>query len=362
MTERLIFEDYKNQRDTVELYENIVDSYSQGPQIEGLATDELQEALKDPETEYIEIKLANNRIKLPFLVKLEHAHWVNQKFFSDRGYKISEIMYCVLPQSMLNKLASIEYSKRLAELSDQKGNLRVLVDYPEFSKHSYLMLNMPYSFDPLLTSNNTPAATYHYTTTVQAKPEGFKNFKPTPGIRRISSDEIPKHFERIWDIYDKQFKGLVEDHPIAGALSKDELLNVITSPHSRLTAYFDKNNILQTFGYVVEDLRLCPWLNLRYYDSMAQGLPVNYMSGIASSPDSHTINSGIIMNSMMYEALKLYSGKFFLAFECSNKSATYIPRLVHRAFEQSQMIDFCLNELKHYYQLININTQHQSQE
>lgn len=329
--------------------------HTSGPQIEGLAPEELSAAVQDPETEFI--KTADGTT-LPLCAKLDYASWLNKDFFDAKGYQPDSMRYCLLPQDLLREeLGEAPMAAKLREIIGRKDSLSLLIDYPESSEPFYKRFPVPHTVDLLTTENGTPAATYHYRTKLKARQEEMGVFNSDPAIRTVTPDEVDRHFERVWEIYNLRFKTLVDDHPIAGEMPKETLLATLKSPDTHLAAYFDDDQQIQSFGYVVSNLDLCPWLNQEYFRAEAEGLPLVYMPGIASSPNAMISTSTKIMNFMLKKQLD-ETPDFVLTFECSNKSATYIPKLVKRAFDQSGLVDYKeFPELKHYYRVVNFNAQ-----
>ena len=332
-------------------YFNILDECSVGPQIEGLAPEVYGDVLNDQST----ISLTINDSRLPLFGILKYAEWINTEFFEEHGYNTDELYFCLLPQKFIEENIE-EVENTILEQNIENGRFTTLIDYPDLnevkpiSELSYTVSDV----DNLVTSVGTPAATYHYKADFTPVPEKVKEFKLDQNVQRIQNpDVIEKNFERIWEIYSKQFKALVDDHPINGAIPKDILKETILSEGSDLYAYFDGDGILQSFGYIIKDFKLCPWLNKEYFDEISDGKQVLYMPGIATAPESGLSVSTKIMETILYNNLNEF-GEWVVTFECSNISAQYIPMLVERAIENSGIAKFSgLKEVKHMYEVVS---------
>lgn len=339
------------------LYLQAVADHTVGPQAEGVLPEHVQDVVQDPRTEFLGSGAdAHHSAKIPFIVPIEYATWINQDFLNDRGHKTG-LMYCSLPQDFINQVNEVELGSSINRVLSRSENLKLLIDFPEDSTPFYQRLSIPYSTDTLLTADGTEAATYHYETTCSPNLDAIEEFEPNPNIRHLTQEELINHFPRLWDIYSRRFKDLVDDHPVSGAFNKEELLQILIADGSRVSAYFDTEGTIQAFGHLVDDLKLCPWLNQNYFQKLAQGKHILYMPAIATAPEAGVSVSTQIMNNMLYDTLNLY-GEFVLTFECSNKSAQYIPKIVRRAFNQSGLVDYTdFAEKKHYYQIVSFNSQ-----
>jgi len=341
-------------------YLEVIERNTTGPQVEGLEPSELEAVLADPSTEFIEIadSETGELKKLPLMSTVGYAHWFNTEFLQKHGYNPDYLMYSLLPQNFLDtKVDHAVLKSTIEKIRDKKNGLSLLVDYPETTRPFYNGFPVPHTVDLLLTSNDTPAGIYHYRSVCKAKEQELGEFQPDPSVRIIPPEEVDNYSDRIWEIYNTGFQGLVEDHPISGMIPKEDLISTLKSPDSTLGAYIDDRGVLQSFGYTVSNLSLCPWLNKDYFVREAKGLPMVYMPGIVSSPGAYVGSSTKIMNLLLKYTLTR-SPEFVLTFECSNKSATYIPKLVKRAFSQSGIVDYeDFSEIKYDYRVVNFQSQ-----
>ncbi|HEY4963801.1 MAG TPA: hypothetical protein VIH90_03845 [Candidatus Saccharimonadales bacterium] len=336
-------------------YDNIVKHNTVGPQIEGLSDEEMQEALKDPRTESIMIKEPNGRKvhEVPFIAPIEYAGWLNGKFFNERGYDQSTLYYCLLPQSVLADNRDVVKDK-IESILREKGNIQIVVDYPD---NSELAVDLPIgelAIDDLITAQQTPAATFHYRAVIEAKGAiTEEDQKLDPNVVILSPDMIDANSDRIWDIYSVRFQTLVDDHPIIGALPRDQLLAELKSEDNLVAAYFDAEGVLQGFGNNVSDLGLCPWLNSEYFESQSEGLPIIYQPAIVASQE-YALSIGPHIIKTLLSARLAQFNKFMITFECSNASVEYIPKIVSRSILRSNLAtisDFTV--VRHLYKVAN---------
>ncbi len=332
-------------------YINVVAEHSVGPQIEGLALEQYDKVVDDANTIFIDI----DPNKLPLFGLLKYAEWINLEFFENRGYDTSKLYFCLLPQKLIaENIEQVE--NEITRQAREKDGFSALVDFPDMPEVAPMSERVRgvSHIDRLITSVETPAATYHYKANFIPIPERIETFKVDPNVRKIANpDQIEAYFERIWDIYNRQFKALVDDHPINGAIPREVLRDTLLSEGSDLYAYIDDDGVLQSFGYIVRDFELCPWLNKKYFDIESGGKQVMYMPGIATAPESNLSVSTKIMESLLYNNLKEF-GEWVVTFECSNISSQYIPKLVEEAAKSVGIAKFSgLREIRHKYEVVS---------
>ncbi len=329
-------------------YYELIDKNTVGPQIEGLGPIELNDALNDSSTKYIEI----DNIKVPFLVNIKHAAWFNEAFLNGKDINTETLYYSVLPQKLLNTDPQY-FLNAINEIKDKEVTCTVLLDYPQVEKPFYSKSSDELNVDHLITSNGTPAATFHFESKFSPVSEKLLQYVPEDNLEYLNTkEEVDANFERIWEIYSKQFESLVADHPINGALTKEDLYQSLISDNTNLLVYLDENSVVQSFGYIVKDLNLCPWLNTDYFMSESSGDPIYYMPGIATDPEAGLSLSMKIMKELLCDNL-MEVGSWTITFECSNISASYIPKLVTRTLEKAGVADYTpLKEYKYLYEVV----------
>ncbi len=333
---------------TLRSYENDVSHYSMGPQLEGLPIRDFQRALRDKDS--ISIRGIKDRSML--FVPIGYSPWINEKFFAHCGYDVSRLLYCAQPQRKLENYQATDIEKSVKEAITKHRAEGIIFDYLEgesyFEDHKF-----GFKIDKLVTSDGSPAATFHYTTRGEALPNR-PSFKPDPHIVSISeSSGMKEHFDSIWKIYSERFQVLVDDHPIKGALGKQDLYDVLASEGSISYGYIDDTGVLRGFGYMVHDIALCPWLNKDNFID-PEGRPVRYFPGIASDKKNTSLVSGPLIKSFLNNYFS-QNDSGVLAFECSNISSRYIPKLVKISLERAGIAHFSnLEEKRYFYNVLSL--------
>jgi hypothetical protein len=332
---------------STEYYLAVVESHSVGPQAEGLSAEEIYMAINDLRTEYLtsEDPESGDELRVPFLVDVSCAQWVNEEFFQ-KEMDERPLFYCALPQAYLSKLKAEDVRDKIENIRAQKGHFSVLYDFPE-EINPFFTKDID-EIDDLVTPEGTPAAIFHYHATIEPDEKGLRGFQAPVNISLLNEDEINNNYDQLWKIYVQQFQKLVDHHPIAGALPYGVLKESLLDPTTILMAHKDQAGDIRSFGYYVEDIHKCGWINAEYYQGQNDIL---YMPGIATDPSYSSPVGSIIMSSLLSKALKEH-GVFKLTFECSNKSCKYIPKIVQRMFDRSGLAKpINLKEYRHYYKL-----------
>lgn len=315
----------------------------EGPQQEGIDPENFKKSLHDKQS--VKARVLSNT-KLPVFVPMHYASWLNPEFFAKKGYEPSDLAYSSVPQSsFMDKDPS--FIRDLFHKAAIKGYKGIIFDY--FENNEIFETVLPsQSIDELYTSDGTPSQVFHYHVKTHSIPGGVEKYKTDKNIISINKDSLDEYFPNIWSIYDSRFQDLVDDHPIRGQLSMDELKEVLGAEGCSLKAYVDDNGDVQSFGYLIEDLGLCPWLNQAYFEQQSDGNPTVYFSGIASAKSSSRLTSFSLINAFTFDMAKL-GPDANLTFECSNKSARYIPRIVKKSFQYGGMRELEEMTETHYH-------------
>lgn len=320
-----------------------------GPQQEGIEPLNFKRALHDK----LSVKeRIYSKEKLPVLVPMHYASWLNPDFFVKKGYEPNDLAYSIIPQ---NSYAEFDQKtiKQIFKNAYSKGYKGIIFDYYEDSE-VFEKLVTKENVDELITSDGTPAQVFHYHAKLHANPQAFEKYKPDKNVISIDQSDLDLFFTQIWDIYDSRFQELVDDHPIRGQLSQKELHEVLSAEGCYLKAYIDDDRKIQSFGYLISDLKLCPWLNKEFFKEKSDGDQTVYFSGIASAKTSSRMTSFSLINAFTHQLAQKWP-ESNLTFECSNKSAKYIPRIVKKSFEVGGMCKLeDMTERRYHYKVIKL--------
>jgi len=305
-------------------------------QVEGLTPDELTRALLDRRTQHIRVTNPDTgeKIRLPFAVPVRYASWINPKYLEKHGYDMDTTLYCAIPQSVLATFDQKELASAMQQLQ-KSGVGSLLIDHSEHIESPLATVVGGVETDDLTTEGpkGSPAAIFHYNTVVRGDAKKAAEYENASDrfMRDLSAEEVEEYFDQLWDVYQSRFQDLVDDHPIAGMIPREDLLAQLQSENCRTTAYMGESGKIVAFGYLVNDLKLCPWLNADHLLEKAGDLPIVYMPGIAAVKGLPGLVAGDIMRHQIKNTIQEYED-FYLAFECTNVSMQYIPLFVRRAF------------------------------
>jgi hypothetical protein len=335
-------------------YIDIVEDYSLGPQVEGLTSGEVAAAMEDERSKTLLVTQEDGEIvELPFLVPLQYAPWLNQDFFMKRGINTDRLFVSILPQLFLAEHQT-ETGLALQNLVEQEEGAEIVIDYPEHAETIVRGLSVPAEVNDLITEAGSPAATYHYETFVTPVGHDPEAIDTDSRVRKLDKDQVEQYFEEIWDIYTSQFQSLVDDHPVNGAIDKEQLYLSLVSESSKTFAFIDDDNELKGFGYLLSDLSICPWLNPKHFNSDPD-TPLFYMPGIAAEVSTAGLKIGSKILEKIIRDNLAEVGSFKGTFECSNLSALYIPKILTRTLDSMPDVAYDgIAEVKHFYKVLKL--------
>lgn len=155
-------------------------------------------------------------------------------------------------------------------------------------------------------------------------------------VQTIEDDDA----ERIWEIYENPFDKLTEEHPMNAGFTKTELLDILSDPNVAKIINRVEGKI-STLCFFVQDFDQCSWFNKKYYKEQ---YPEYYNTnnilifpGIVT--DEH-LQGSLFSLPIMSLVTKLFvkrGSNMLITFECTETSATYIPKIVTFAINHSQM-------------------------
>jgi hypothetical protein len=337
--------------DEVGDYQETVLRHTTGPQIEGIDISQYEKVVDDPRTVFVELSDRN----IPFITSLDYAPWVNREFLEFHGHDPKKTFVQILPQVISADNPEV-CGKAYDDFFSRYQDHALLIDYPEEVEPFYKTTEVDgITIDQLETSNETPAATFHYHCKFSPDEQALDEYVPSKNAVEMSRDQIESSFDRMWSMYQEQFQLLVNDHVVNGALAKDDLYQSLTTNGVSVYAYVNDDGEIDAFGYLTEDTEDCPWLNQDYMKDLQKQYdrPLLFMPGIVTDLRVRRPVGQEIMKKILFENLKKF-GEWALAFECSNISAQYVPKLVKRSVERAEIGSMTeLAMTRHLYEVAN---------
>jgi hypothetical protein len=135
-----------------------------------------------------------------------------------------------------------------------------------------------------------------------------------------------RQLDELWRIYERQFAALVEPHPCRQMQTEEEFTAMVRD-RSALTVVSTVGERIAAFSVFAEDLSACGWLRAEWFEAPGGPAPV-YFAGIAVDPqlEGHRFSAGLI--AAIARVVVTSGADRDLVFQCTNRSARYVPRLV----------------------------------
>ena len=144
--------------------------------------------------------------------------------------------------------------------------------------------------------------------------------------------------EKIWEIYDRPFEQLGEQHPEHAGFEKEELLEILEDENIEKIVN-RVNGEITTLCFFVNDFKYCEWFNEDYY---SKKYPDYYDSknilifpGIVSDESKRGNNYSLDVIDLAIELFSKRGSSVLVTFECTETSAQYVPLIVKSAIENS---------------------------
>ncbi len=342
-----------------------------GPQFSGLTSEAFADAWNDPNATWIGLENSEG-IKWPLLVPISRNIDYRAEFF-DEHFDGEEALYLSLPSDMSQSdlLTILDTIREKAAVTD--GKLLVTYDFTgEDRKTLYdsLLRSMSplmdvYDVTPLSeafgqeyglpkvihfdmtlinSGDNSPESITIVESIERSKQQANANELPIDGAAIVTTEHLEadsdKLVDEVWNMYKGQFEELVEDHPSLQIQPKEELIKMIKEPSSLNIACFESGEIV-AFIYFVTNIGVCPWLKEDFYKSTAgsKDEQVLYFPGIVVRGDKARQGANYVPK-MLEVSNKVLLGSDVsqdarITFQCTNVSATYIPKIVSDFIAQS---------------------------
>lgn len=352
---------------TIEFYEEEIMGRTEGPQLEGIESKSLAEALRsDPNVILIDVmNEAGEAIKWPLFVPMEHHIDYSSRFFKDHYPDQPAYAFSLPPHASIGDLLRAdEFSAIAARLKNEKAI--VAYDYlngtesenlvPEFIRQ---VLAGTAELEDITPQTKMGEINYGLPKVVHY--EGFVEATTTPenpavnlraafeamvdrgdiekeaenGIVYLTADALQKNdgelFEQVWSMYSDQFMTLTEDHPSLQQQPKEELERMLCNEDSINLAYM-KDGRLVGLLYFVHQMENCVWLNKQFYDERYpedEGW-LAYYPGIVVAKDQARQGMGYAqeMIAALGGAIKETDQKLIVTCQCTNVSMQYVIQIV----------------------------------
>lgn len=365
-------------------YDREFSRIADGPQLEGLSEDEWFKALSDPDSLIFDDVIDGKSLVVPILTPVENVSWYNSEYFRNHQDKFGKVYHFCAPPSLFGGLDS----KSIQEITNKisilaKQNVSIVFD------HQSGVETMAETIGGMLSASGVkaeeimmgekkgqPSSVIHFEITTD-DPNLSKNpdvvnihesynqmiseglISPNGPTRLINGEEMTEEvLQRLWDIYKVQFSDLIKDNPLRGALTEDEFRTMLKNSKSVSIIQEEQGKIV-SLCHMVTDLKLCSWLNVEHYankypEKYNQEL-VWYFPGIVTDVESRGMMHSLRTIKHLIKLVKYAEVNPVIVFECSDRSSKYVPWIVLRAINWSNVTDLNTEETARYnYRLVKL--------
>ncbi len=342
------------------------------PQLLGLIDiDAREKALLDSRTTVTEV---DGHI-VPVIVPIEFATEANQEFFSDKKpalfVDIAELQDHTIRSDILDKFMKSVRSGTsiMLEVKEEDTSIQDEIDIAS-KKHQRDTHYDPDIFDK---ESGTMASVSHFISRLNPElPEDghiFANMKDAydflnqnglwedfknKGVHFVRGNEIDQELlDQLWEVYDKTFDTLVENHPSAQKQPREYFDKQTTSAGSHIT-YVIKDESIVSALFLIDDVIYCPWLNADYYENENPDGQTLFITGISTSLDMKGMGFSEQTIKAMAAIVERVPSLVACATQCTNRSKKYIPQLANEFTKGN--VNLNLREIASYqYPVLVIN-------
>lgn len=344
----------------VEAAYDLMKAAESGPQAMSMTKEDIQASLNDPNTIFASVKGVNLPILMPISTIEAYA---TSGFFAEGA---EQFLFMPIYTSLdAEETESVRQMLSGADLTSKK-----IVSYFEdgdkqSEDYAKLVLDsLPdgYHQEPLIDDKDGKEASithfeglgivhdrYNLRTDVTSLRQVFLegvaggeyDEHPRTGTTLLDPEELKTNTElldKLWRISDEQFSKLVENLPVRQNPSREEFDEIMTHPETSSIVYFEDGEpvCLTTFLHSIEP---ADWLRKEYFDDKFGEKPfLAYFAFMVSDANKASYKSSHKVLKMVIDLTEKAHRDMEVIFECTNVSASYIPKLVESVVNASDEI------------------------
>ncbi len=148
--------------------------------------------------------------------------------------------------------------------------------------------------------------------------------------------EKPELLEQMWQIFRRRFQDLGKNHPVSMEDSREEVVGQLCDPGAVSFIYL-VNREAACFSYLLQNPEECYWLNQGFIQEKVidDRKSFAYFPGIVADSDKGSHLSLPVFRAII-DTLHATGEDFRIAFENTNLSELYIPKLTYAAVDASR--------------------------
>lgn len=333
-------------------------AYPDNPQLLGLIdVDARNNSMNDPNT----LSVAVEGIITPVIVPIEYATEANQDYFQGTPsfFFDSKALENEPEQTWRDSLDDFikslpSGSKILLEIEEDDPRQELLLKEAAQRSHRELEL------DPGVIDSEvgTMAGVRHFYSrhntlendeavfgTVK---ESYDFVKDTPewqhyeeeGVMYVNGEDIdPDLLEELWEVYDKTFDKLVENHPSAQKQPRQYFDQQILLKESQITFVRKEGKIVSAL-FCIDDLSVCPWLSLEFFNEINPDGKTAFIPGASTPLNMSGLGYAELTMGAMGVITQRVPSITGVATQCTNRSETYLPGLGERYTKDTTKFKF----------------------
>lgn len=161
---------------------------------------------------------------------------------------------------------------------------------------------------------------------------------PESGVTILSSGDLsPEMRDKLWLLYKERFQDLGSNHPISMEDTRDLFDELIDAQGTTLSVYFSNAEPV-AFMFFMTDPASLSWLNPDYIENhLVPGTDLLFFPGIVAKADGVGKYAKPTIQ-LPTEMASRTSREYTVAFESTNRSSGYIPRLVYEYVNDSGVL------------------------
>lgn len=178
--------------------------------------------------------------------------------------------------------------------------------------------------------------------------ESYNFVKETPewqvykeeGVSYVNGINIDTDLlEELWQVYDKTFDKLVENHPSAQKQPREYFDQQVLLKESQVT-FVRKEGVIVSALFGIDDLTVCPWLNLDFFKEINPEGKTAFIPGASTPLNMSGLGYAELTMGAMGVITQRVPGITGVATQCTNRSETYLPGLGERYTKDTTKFKF----------------------
>lgn len=150
------------------------------------------------------------------------------------------------------------------------------------------------------------------------------------GVKYVSGPDINEGLlEKLWDVYDKTFDELVQNHPAAQKQPKTAFFEQTKLESSSVFYAEDSDGEISSALFIV-DVKDCNWLNQDFYSQLSPEGTTLFVPALSTKLDKRGAAYSHKLIKAMAEVVSRVESVTAYASQCTNISSEYIPMITER--------------------------------